>query len=80
MPYSKITYITYILHFVTVSQQYLQCFQTALHQVIKKRNLTTNKIIQSPLVLSPGQANRQIVANGRKLNLGRELALGGQTD
>ena len=33
MPYSKITYITYILHAVTVGQQYLQCFQTALYQV-----------------------------------------------
>ena len=30
--------------------------------------------------LSPGQTDRQVVASGRKLNLRRELALGGQTN
>ena len=52
MHHSKITYITYILHFVTASLQYLKCFRTALHQVsLKNSNLKTNKIIQSPLIL-----------------------------
>ena len=48
MPYSKITYIIYIL-------------QTALRQVIWK-NLTTNKIFQSPLILQLQTVNTGIVS------------------